>query len=60
MLPDVDHIDVQPRQENLHIRGQPVMLQLCVVPSYALTIHKTQVRCPHTLPTLDAHTPWQE
>ena len=37
MLPDVDHIDVQPRQENLHIRGQPVMLQLCVVPSYALT-----------------------
>ena len=44
MLPDIDHMDIGGRQENLAVRGEPIMLQLCVVPAYALTIHKTQVR----------------
>jgi hypothetical protein len=30
------------RQENLNIRGEPIMLQLPLVPAYALTVHKTQ------------------
>ena len=48
MLPDVDHMDVGARQENLAVRGEPVLLQLCVVPCYALTIHKTQsLSIPH-------------
>ena len=43
MVPDVDHMDIQVRHETLTtIPGQPVMLQLPLVPSYALTIHKTQ------------------
>ena len=42
LFPDVDHIDVQPRPEGLKARGEPVMLQLSLVPAYALTIHKTQ------------------
>ena len=42
IFPDIDHIDVQPRGETLRIRGEPVMLQLSVVPAYSLTIHKTQ------------------
>ena len=42
LFPDVDHIDVQPRAEGLKARGEPVMLQLSLVPAYALTIHKTQ------------------
>ena len=25
-------------QENLHARGEPIMLQLCVVPAYSLTV----------------------
>ena len=42
LFPDVDHIDVQPRPEGLKARGGPIMLQLSLVPAYALTIHKTQ------------------
>jgi len=42
MIPDRDYMDIGVRQENLQVRGEPIMLQLCVVPSYALTIHKTQ------------------
>ena len=42
IFPDIDHIDVQPRGETLRIRGEPVMLQLSLVPAYSLTIHKTQ------------------
>ena len=42
MLPDIDMIDIVARQENLAIKGEPIMFQLCVVPCYALTIHKTQ------------------
>ena len=42
LYPDLDHIDLQVRQENLQVRGDPVMLQLSVTPCYALTIHKTQ------------------
>jgi len=42
MLPDIDHMDIGARQETLAVRGEPVMLQLCVIPAYALTIHKTQ------------------
>ena len=36
MLPDVDHMDIGVRQENLQVRGEPI--QLCVVPSYALQL----------------------
>ena len=39
LFPDVDHIDVQPRAEGLKARGEPIMLQLSLVPAYALTIH---------------------
>jgi len=42
MLPDIDHMDIGARQETLAVRGEPIMLQLCVIPAYALTIHKTQ------------------
>ena len=42
LFPDIDHLDLQVRQESLKARGEPCMLQLCVVPAYALTIHKTQ------------------
>ena len=44
MVPEVDMMDVGARQENLAVKGEPIMLQLCVVPAYALTVHKTQVR----------------
>ena len=40
---DIDTLDVQARQEPLKIRGEPQLLQLPLVPAYALTIHKTQV-----------------
>ena len=43
MLPDVDHMDVQVKQETLtRVPGQPSMLQLPVVPGYALTVHKVK------------------
>ena len=42
LLPEIDHLDIGARQENLAVSGEPVLHQLCVVPSYALTIHKTQ------------------
>ena len=42
MLPDIDMIDITARQENLNVKGEPIMFQLCVVPAYSLTIHKTQ------------------
>ena len=43
LFPDVDHIDVTARQETLAaFPGQPALLQLPIVPSYALTVHKTQ------------------
>jgi len=43
MFPDLDHIDVTARQETLSsFQGQPALLQLPIVPSYALTVHKTQ------------------
>ena len=43
MFPDIDHIDVTARQETLaSFQGQPALLQLPIVPSYALTVHKTQ------------------
>ena len=41
-LPEIDMIDCHVRQENLSIRGDPIMLQLPLVPAYALTVHKTQ------------------
>ena len=41
-LPDVDMMDISVRQENLNARGNPIMLQLPLVPAYALTVHKTQ------------------
>ena len=43
MFPDIDHVDVPARQETLaSVQGQPVLLQIPLVPSYALTVHKTQ------------------
>ncbi len=42
LFPDVDHIDVQVRPGTLRSRGELVLLQLPLVPCYALTIHKTQ------------------
>ena len=42
LLPEIDFIDVQVRPESLACAGDPVMLQLPVQPSYALTVHKTQ------------------
>ena len=42
---DLDHVDVTARQETLTAcLGQPVLVQLPLVPSYALTVHKTQAR----------------
>ena len=32
MLPHIDHMDIGARQENLAVRGEPVLLQLCVAP----------------------------
>ena len=32
MLPDIDHMDIGARQENLAVRGEPILLQLCVAP----------------------------
>ena len=43
LFPDIDIMDVAARQEPLKVRGEPQMLQLPLVPAYALTIHKTQV-----------------
>ena len=43
LLADLDHMDITARQETLtNIQGLPVLLQLCVVPCYALTVHKVQ------------------
>ena len=42
MIPDMDFMDLGARQETLNTRGEPILLQLCVVPAYALTVHKTQ------------------
>ena len=43
MFPDIDTMDVTCRQETLsRVQGQPCMLQLPIVPGYALTVHKTQ------------------
>ena len=43
MFPDIDHVDVTARQETLaSFHGQPSLLQLPIVPSCALTVHKTQ------------------
>ena len=51
LFPDVHHIDVQVRAETLcaKSKSESVMLQLSLVPCYALTIHKTQVITFETL-----------
>ena len=36
------------------MRGEPIMLQLCVVPAYALTIHKARFSLPDFCPD----SPW--
>ena len=41
ILPEIDYMDVGARQENLVVRGEPIMLQLCLVPAYALTVAMT-------------------
>ena len=35
MMPDMDFMDMRPRQEQLNTKGEPIMLQLCVVPACA-------------------------
>ena len=42
MVPDMDFMDLGARQETLNTRGEPILLQLPLVPAYALTVHKTQ------------------
>ena len=42
MLPELHFMDVGARQENLAVKGEPIMLQLPLAPAYALTVHKTQ------------------
>ena len=42
MFPDIDHMDITARQESLVIRGDAILLQIQLVPAYALTVHKTQ------------------
>ena len=43
LLSEIDFLDVTARAETLNtVPGAPVQLQLGVVPSYALTTHKTQ------------------
>ena len=42
LLPDIDMIDCTVKQEPLKIAAGPIMLQLPLQPSYALTVHKTQ------------------
>ena len=44
MVPEVHFMDLVVRQETINVRGEPVLLQLPLVPSYALTTHKTQVK----------------
>ena len=34
LFPDIDHIDCAVRPETLRVRGEPVILQLPIVPSY--------------------------
>ena len=43
LFSDIDYIDVQPRPEGLKARGEPIMLQLSLVPAYALTIHNLMI-----------------
>ena len=42
LFPDIDTMDITARRETLKIRGEPQMIQLPLVPAYALTVHKTQ------------------
>ena len=39
---DIDHLDLQVRQKNLKARGEPCLLQLCVVPAYAAALIATE------------------
>jgi hypothetical protein len=42
-LPEVDFMDLNPvREEVPTARGKPTMLQLSILPAYALTVHKVQ------------------
>ena len=41
MLPEIHFMDVGARQENLAVKGEPIMLQLPLAPAYSLTVHKT-------------------
>ena len=53
MLADIDFMDISVRQESINnVPGQPVQIQLGIVPSYGLTVHKTQVIVFATMPNL--------
>ena len=48
MVPEIHFMDLAVRSETLHVRGEPVLIQLPLVPAYALTTHKTQaLSIPH-------------
>ena len=42
LLPDIDFMDVQARAENLACSGEPLLIQMPLVPCYAITVHKSQ------------------
>ena len=42
LLPDIDVMDVQPRAKNLACSGEPLLIQLPLIPCYATTVHKSQ------------------
>ena len=42
MFPEIDFMEVMARPETLAIQGKPVLLQVPLAPSYALTVHKVQ------------------
>ena len=44
MVHDLDFMDLGARQETLNIRGEPILLQLCVVPAYALTVRRVKTK----------------
>ncbi len=38
LFPDIDMIDVSARQENLAVRGEPILLQMPLTPAYVTRV----------------------
>ena len=50
LYPDIDHMDLIVRQETLPmVAGHPVMLQMCTVPAYALTVPISTARTRNSI-----------